>query len=128
MRGILMASAIGMALASPVMAEGLDVGRLLQQGGILPRQQQGPDPREQADRDRGIYEQGRRDEEARREEARRHREADRDGDRRVDGRREGDRGEYRDDRRRGDPRGNDDRRRGEQDRFRPDRDGGQQRY
>lgn len=127
MRGILMAAAVGIALANPVMAEGLDVGRLLQQGGILPRQQ-GPDQREQADRDRGIYEQGRRDEEGRREEVRRRREAERDGDRRVDGRREGDRGEYRDDRRRGDPRGDDDRRRVEQDRLRPDRDGGPQRY
>ncbi len=122
MRVILMATAMGMALAGPVMAQGVDVGRLLQQGGILPRQQ-GPDPREQADRDRAIYEQGRRDEEARREEAWRHREAERDGDRRVDGRREYGRGEYR-----RDPRGDDDRRRVEQDRFRPDRDDGPPRY
>ncbi|HEY0205793.1 MAG TPA: hypothetical protein VGC15_16745 [Acetobacteraceae bacterium] len=123
MRGILMAAAMGMALASPVMAQGVDVGRLLQQGGILPRQQ-GPDPREQADRDRAIYEQGRRDEEARREDARRHRESERAEDRRLGGHRTDDR----DDRRRGDPRGYDDRRRVEQDRFRPDQDSGPPRY
>ena len=122
MRGILMAAAMGMALAGPAVAQGVDVGRLLQQGGILPRQQ-GPDPREQADRDRAIYEQGRRDEEARREEARRHREAERDGDRRLDGRRADDRGAYRDD-----PRRDDDRRRVDQDRFQPNRDGGPPRY
>ena len=127
MRGILMAAAMGMALAGPAAAQGVDVGRLLQQGGILPRQQ-GPDPREQADRDRAIYEQGRRDEEVRRADARRHREAERERDRKFDGLRGDGRGGYRDDPRRGEPRGYDDRRRAEQDRFRPDQDGGPPRY
>lgn len=109
-------AALGAALSGPAMAQGGDLGRLLQEGGILPRAQ--PDPRQQAERDRGIYEQGRRD-----EEGRRRREAERE-ERRFGGRRGDERSE------RGDPRygrpdgyGRDDgrgpdRRRGEEDRRR----------
>lgn len=95
MRNLWRAAAAGVLLVGPAAAQSLnDAGRLLQQ--YLPGQQQ---PNQgQSDRDRAIYEQGRRDaaEEARR----------RDDPRRDDRRRAGeDRPRYdRDaDRRRGDP-------------------------
>lgn len=106
MRRIMVAAAVGLVLAGPAVAQGLgEVGRLLQDQ-VLPRQ--GPDPRQQQERDRGIYEQGRRDEEARREEFRR-REAGRDRDRRFEGRRD----DRRDDERRGEFRRDEERRRDE---------------
>ena len=113
-------AALGAALSGPAMAQGGDLGRLLQEGGILPRAQ--PDPRQQAVRDRAIYEQGRRDEEGRREEFRRRREAERE-DRRFEGRRGDERGDPRYGRPgeygRGDGRGpGPDRRRAEEDRRR----------
>lgn len=94
-------AALGAVLSGPAMAQGGDLGRLLQEGGILPRR--GPDPREQAERDRAIYDQGRRDEEGRREEFRR-REAERD-ERRFEGRRGDERRRGDEDRRRYDDRG-----------------------
>lgn len=102
MRKLWMAAA-GAALAGPAAAQGLnDAGRLLQQ--FLPGQQQ---PNQgQADRDRAIYEQGRRDaEEARRREGLDRGRDPRPDDRRFDDRRRADdRPRYdRDDRRRGDP-------------------------
>ena len=96
MRILWMAMSAGALLAGPAAAQSLnDAGRLLQQ--YLPGQQQQPS-QSQADRDRAIYEQGRRDaaEETRR----------RDGGR--------DEGRY-------DPR-RDDRRRAAEDRPRYDRD------
>lgn len=98
MRTLWMAAAAGVLLAGPAAAQSLnDAGQLLQR--ILPGQQQ---PQSQADRDRAIYEQGRRDaaEETRRNE-------DRYGSQQRDDRRRAaeDRPRYdRDaDRRRGDP-------------------------
>ena len=61
MRKLWMAAAVGAALTGPAAAQSLnDAGRLLQQ--YLPgqQQQQQPNPA-QSDRDRAIYEQGRRD-------------------------------------------------------------------
>lgn len=99
MRNWWMAAAAGVLLAGPAGAQSLnDAGQLLQR--ILPGQQQ--PTQSQADRDRAIYEQGRRDaaEEARRNE-------DRYGSQQRDDRRRAaeDRPRYdRDaDRRRGDP-------------------------
>ena len=112
-------AAIGLALAGPAAAQGLgDVGRLLQQQ-IQPRQQ--PDPRQQDERDRAIYEQGRRDsEDARRQGERRH-DAERGDYRQGDGRRTDER--RRDIRRSDDPdgyRNDEDRRRGDgEQRIRP---------
>ncbi len=126
MRRTMVAAAMGLVLAGPAMAQGLgDVGRLLQEQ-VLPRQ--GPDPRQQQERDRAIYEQGRRDEDARRQEQRQRREAERDGDRRFEGRRNDDRrGEFRrDEDRRGEARRDDDRRRDE-DRFRAEQERNQPR-
>ena len=125
MRRIIVAAAIGLVLAGPAVAQGLgDVGRLLQEQ-VLPRQ--GPDPRQQQERDRAIYEQGRRDEDARRQEQRQRREADRDGDRRFEGRRDDRRGEVRrDDDRREEGRRDDGRRRDE-DRFRAEQERNQPR-
>ncbi len=58
MRKLWIAAAVGAALAGPAAAQSLnDAGRLLQQ--VLPGQQQ--QPQGQSDRDRAIYEQGRRD-------------------------------------------------------------------
>ncbi len=81
MRKFLMAAAIGVAVVGPVAAQSLnDVGRLLQKQ-IAPGQQE---PSQQ-ERDRAIYEQGRRDqEESRREELRRRDEAGRGRDDRRD--------------------------------------------
>lgn len=102
MRKLLITAAVGATLAGTAMAQGLnDAGRLLQQ--VLPGQQQ--PSQSQADRDRAIYEQGRRDSE-------------------QTGRRQGDdEGRYdsrREDRRRADdrqrPDRDQDRRRGDQDR------------
>ena len=101
MRNPWMAAAVGVLLAGPAAAQSLnDAGQLLQR--ILPGQQQQPG-QSQADRDRAIYEQGRRDaaEEARRRDGDRY-----DGQQRDDRRRAAeDRPRYdRDaDRRRGDP-------------------------
>ncbi len=92
-------AAVGGVLAGPAAAQSLnDAGRLLQQ--VLPGQQQ-PGP-SQADRDRAIYEQGRRDaEQTRRGQGR----DDGRYDARRDDTRRDDRPRYdRDqDRRRGDP-------------------------
>ncbi len=53
-------AAAGAALAGPAAAQSLnDAGRMLQQ--YLPGQQQQQQPQGQSDRDRAIYEQGRRD-------------------------------------------------------------------
>ncbi len=85
MRSYLVAAAISAAVAVPAAAQSLnDVGRLLQRQ-IAPGQQQ---PNQQ-DREREIYEQGRRDqEETRRDELRRRDEAGRGRDeRRGDDRR-----------------------------------------
>lgn len=93
MRKLLWAAAWGAALTGPATAQSLnDVGRSLQQ--LLPGQQQ-PNQGQQ-DRERAIYEQGRRDQEqANREERRRRDEArGRDArpydDRRPDDRRSSD--------------------------------------
>ena len=61
MRKLWMAAAAGAALAGPAAAQSLnDAGRLLQQ--VMPGQQQQQQPSQgQSDRDRAIYEQGRRD-------------------------------------------------------------------
>ncbi len=62
MRKLWMAAVVGTALAGPATAQSLnDAGRLLQQ--YLPgQQQQQQQPNQgQSDRDRAIYEQGRRD-------------------------------------------------------------------
>ena len=84
MRKFLATVAIGAAFAVPAAAQSLnDVGRLLQQQ-IAPGQQQ---PSQQ-DRDREIYERGRRDQEESRREERRRRE---DAGRREDDRRGHDR-------------------------------------
>ena len=93
-------AAVGAALAGPAAAQSLnDAGRLLQQ--VLPGQQQ---PQGQSDRDRAIYEQGRRDaEQARRQDADRNRDTRQDDRRRVE------------DRSRNDPRNDRDRRRGDPD-------------
>jgi len=95
-----LAAAIAVAvLAGPAAAQNLgDVGRMLQEQ-VLPRQ--GPDPRQQ-ERDRAIYEQGRRDAE-RRSDQRRYDDRRRD-EQRSDARRRDDNGRYRpdQDRRRGD--------------------------
>lgn len=101
MRNLRTAAALGVLLAGPAAAQSLnDAGRLLQQ--YLPGQQQ--PSQSQADRDRTIYEQGRRDaaEEARRRDGR---DEGRYDPRRDDRRRADDRSRYdRDaDRRRGDP-------------------------
>ncbi len=67
MRNLWITAAVGAALAGPAAAQSLnDAGRLLQQ--VLPGQQQ--PSQGQSDRDRAIYEQGRRDaaEQARRRE------------------------------------------------------------
>jgi len=84
-RGILVAAAVGAMMTGPAAAQSLnDVGRLLQQQ-IAPGQQQ---PSQQ-DRDRAIYEQGRRDQEQSRREDMRHGEEAGRGrdDRREDDRR-----------------------------------------
>ena len=58
-RFVVVAIAVGV-LAAPAAAQNIgDIGRTLQQQ-VLPRQE--PDPRQQ-ERDRAIYEQGRRDSE-----------------------------------------------------------------
>ena len=83
MRKRWIAAAVGAALAGPAAAESLnDAGRLLQQ--VLPGQQQ---PNQgQSDRDRAIYEQGRRDaEQARRQEFDRNRDPRDNGRRQVEG-------------------------------------------
>ncbi len=60
MRKLWMAAAAGAALAGPAAAQSLnDAGRLLQQ--VMPGQQQQQPNQGQSDRDRAIYEQGRRD-------------------------------------------------------------------
>ena len=60
MRKLWMAAAVGAGLAAPAAAQSLnDAGRLLQQ--YLPGQQQQQPNQGQSDRDRAIYEQGRRD-------------------------------------------------------------------
>jgi hypothetical protein len=85
------AIAVGV-LAAPAAAQNLgDVGRMLQDQ-VLPRQ--GPDPRQQ-ERDRAIYEQGRRDAE-RGNDQRRYDDRRRDEQRR-DARRGEDSGRYRPD-------------------------------
>ena len=81
MRKLWLAAASVLVLAGPAAAQ-VDVGRLLDQ--VVP--QRGPDPRDQAERDRRVYQQGRRDEEVRREEFRR-----REAERRFDGPRDDDR-------------------------------------
>ena len=85
--------AIGVVLAVPAAAQSLgDVGRLLQEQ-VIPRQ--GPDPRQQ-ERDRAIYEQGRRDSEERQREEHRRRDAERGGDhRRYEDQRRDERGDVR---------------------------------
>ena len=96
MRKLWMMAAVGGLLAGPAAAQSLnDAGRLLQQ--VLPGQQQ---PQGQSDRDRAIYEQGRRDA----EQSRRQEDGTGDGRRSNDRRRADDRPRYdRDgDRRRGD--------------------------
>ncbi len=61
MRKLWMTAAIGMTLAGPAAAQSLDdAGRLLKR--VLPGQQQQPN-QGQSERDRQIYEQGRRDQE-----------------------------------------------------------------
>ncbi len=92
-------AAAGAALAGPAAAQSLnDAGRLLQQ--VLPGQQQ---PQGQPDRDRAIYEQGRRDaEQARRQELDRNRDPRYDDRRRIEDRPRDD-PRYPRDRRRGDP-------------------------
>lgn len=101
MRKLWMTAAIGVLLAGPAASQTLnDAGRLLQQ--VLPGQQQQPG-QSQADRDRAIYEQGRRDaEQTRRGQGR---DEGRYDPRRDEPRRAEDRPRYdRDqDRRRGDP-------------------------
>ena len=64
MRKLMITAAIGAALAGPAAAQSLDdAGRLLQR--VLPGQQQ---PNQgQSQRDRDIYEQGRRDQETARQ-------------------------------------------------------------
>ena len=60
MRKLWMAAAVAAGVAGPAAAQSLnDAGRLLQQ--YLPGQQQQQPPQAQSDRDRAIYEQGRRD-------------------------------------------------------------------
>jgi len=69
MRKVFITVGLAAALASPAAAQGLgDIGRLLQQNGLLPAQ-----PRQDSQqRERDIYEQGRRDQEqARRDDAQR---------------------------------------------------------
>ena len=98
-RFVVVAVAVGL-LAGPAAAQNIgDIGRALEQQ-VLPRQ--GPDPRQQ-ERDRTIYEQGRRDanrggEERRFDERRR-------GERRGDARRREDDRRFERDR----PRGNEER-------------------
>ena len=92
---VLIAIAVG-ALAGPAAAQNLgDVGRMLQDQ-VLPRQ--APDPRQQ-ERDRAIYEQGRRDSE-RGSDQRRYQDRRRD-EQRSDARRREDSDRYRADQDRG---------------------------
>ncbi len=100
---VVVAIAVGV-LAGPVAAQNIgDVGRMLQEQ-VLPRQ--GPDPRQQ-ERDRAIYEQGRRDSE-RGSDQRRYEDRRRD-EQRGDARRREDSDRYR---------GDQDRRRADEERAR----------